>query len=134
MSGIRAARNLLILPPLLCMMAYLLGDHPIWLEAETWRNGLWGIAGSVTGLIWIRIPGFLREAKILAKEIRIFNDQVRLMANSLNAIALGIVAFTFVQPLVAGLKFEPKHGILLIFGVFLHIQSYRVLECSKAEE
>jgi len=76
----------------------------------------------------------LRAAKInTAHETKIFNEQIKLMTTSLNAVSLAMVAITFVQPVVNNFNFDLKSGLLLVFGLLIHIQAYSLLGCLRPE-
>ena len=68
-----------------------------------------------------------------AHEAKIFNEQLKLMATSLNAIALAVLAVGLVQPAVNNLPITAQTAILTLFGVFLHTRVYGLLACMKED-
>jgi len=62
-----------------------------------WADALWGGSGAFTVYAIKRVLNYLHAAEIrTAHEAKILGEQIKLMATSLNAVALAIVASTFV--------------------------------------
>jgi hypothetical protein len=129
------AARWILLAPLGLFLAYFFKDHPpSILDSHRWEDGLWGASGS---LAYVAIKGMmysLKEAQTKTPlEAKIFNEQLKLMATSLNAIALAFLAIAFVQPAANNLEFNLKDGALFVFGLFLHTRTYKILEYLRTD-
>ncbi|MEO6607590.1 MAG: hypothetical protein ABIN69_03880 [Aestuariivirga sp.] len=131
----KTAVQWMFLLPVGFLIAYFLkGHNPSFISQESWDDGLLGGCGATFGLSLTGIMQNLREAIVsTALEAKIFNEQIKLMATSLNAMALAILIFSVVQPIVNRLQFEWRDAFLFLMGIFIHTRSYAVLGCMKAD-
>ena len=117
------------------IFAYLLASHnPACLDQKSWQTILASMTSCTT---WWALTGVMRNLRNAtlnnSLEVKIFNEQVKLMATSLNALALAILVFGIAQPVINQQPFQIWNGVLLLIGIFVHTRSYLILACMKAD-
>lgn len=131
----KTSQNWLLIPPLACLIAYFLENHwPPFMTQDSWKTIPWSVAGM---LFWFALTvhlGLLKNAQpSTSSEIKIFGEQVKLSVGLFNAIAIGLLAITFVRPLTERFAFGLKEGFLVIVAMLFHIHAHRIIACMKFE-
>jgi hypothetical protein len=91
------------------------------------------ISGSVLWPSSIELMKRLREAEFSnVDDARIFNEQVKMLASSLNFVALGLFAAALLKPVSEGsLHFGAYNVVVCIGAIYLHSLAQRILETLK---
>ena len=129
------ASRWILVAPIALLMTYFLGAHPpSFLDGKTWGTCLSVVSGLA---IYWALKGVMNALRVTTvattHEAKTFNEQVKLMATTVNAVALAFLVIALVQPTSYNSAFELNSGLLLLFGLFLHTRTYKILECMKAD-
>ena len=118
---------LLFIPPFLFLAVNYttLGDFG---GHWSWKKMLWIFAGSVTGLVYSSMLRILGQIKVTdTLEIKIHNDQIRLLSNTTNTIALGVMGFLLLDALKDQKLDINIFAGLFIMGVYVHYIAQKIL-------
>jgi hypothetical protein len=94
----------------------------------SWNEFLWLFAASVTGLVYstmLRILGQIRLTD--SHDIKIHNEQIRLLSGTTNAIALGIIGFLLLDAIKDQKLGLTVFAVLFMTGIYIHYIAHKIL-------
>jgi hypothetical protein len=120
--------------PIALLVAYYISSQSHWDLKLT--NGSWGAAGALLVTSFKLMMRSLQEAQSATDvaDTKIFNEQIKLLATTINYVALGLFAGALLQPLtVESSGYGLLNFVLLLLGVYIHSVSQQVLFLMKRE-
>ncbi|KFC67689.1 hypothetical protein FF80_02085 [Devosia sp. LC5] len=125
----RLMRWLYVVPVLISMAFWLQGS----ISAESLLGGspvagLWGLVGASSGIAFRAVHrGIAVLAERAESHAKRLNEKIKLLAATVNVIALGCAAAAVVEPLRSGGGFSPLVVVLLLVATYAHIGAQRFL-------
>jgi hypothetical protein len=92
------------------------------------QSGAWGLAGAVTGSVYLIMMRKIKSLRFTEPlEIKVYNEQIKLLAATTNAIAIGLLAVALIEPIKGNLEIYPMTAIWLVLAVIAHSFAQKLL-------
>jgi hypothetical protein len=130
-----ALRWLYAVPLSLCIALIVESYVPLNGFGGSPRAAVWGLAGACCCLAFAEMYGrLLAISEARAYEPRVFNEKVKLLATTINIVAMGGVAAAVIDPFIGAHSFDWLRSAFLFFAaMFTHIGAQRVLSLMMPE-
>lgn len=120
---------LLLFIPAFLVFASIVDDYlpREWLGGNP-QSGAWGLAGAVAGSVYLTMMRKIKSLRFTDPlEIKIYNEQIKLLAATTNAIAIGLLAVALIEPLKGNLDVSLMTAIWIVLAVIAHSFAQKLL-------
>jgi len=112
---------LLIIPVFLVFASIVDGYLPRELLGANPQDGIWGLAAVVTLVVYRTIIQKMQNAHLSnSLAIRVHNEQVKLLAVTTNAVAIGLLVLALIEPIKGNLQVSLTTAFWLVMAVLVH--------------
>lgn len=127
---------LLLIIPVFLVFASIVDDYlPRELLGGSPQMGIWGLAAAVTLGVYRTIMQKMQSAhfgSLLA--IKIHNEQVKLLATTTNAVAIGLLVIALIEPIKGNLHVSLTTAFWLVMAILVHSFAQKILSFIQDEK
>lgn len=117
----RVVLLLLIIPVFLVFASIVDNYLPRELLGTNPQDGIWGLAAVVTLGVYRTIMQKMQNAHLSSLlAIRVHNEQVKLLAATTNAVAIGLLVLALIEPIKGNLHVSLTTAFWLVMAVLVH--------------
>lgn len=92
------------------------------------QSAVWGLTGAIAGIVYLAILRKIEGLRFTdSLEIKIHNEQVKLLATTANAVAIGLLAVALIQPLTGKLEISLMTAVWLALAIVTHSFAQKLL-------
>ncbi|MBZ0260033.1 MAG: hypothetical protein K8F90_05490 [Hyphomicrobiales bacterium] len=130
----RVVLLLLIIPVFLVFASIVDGYLPRELLGANPQDGIWGLAAVVTLVVYRTIIQKMQNAHLSnSLAIRVHNEQVKLLAVTTNAVAIGLLVLALIEPIKGNLQVSLTTAFWLVMAVLVHSVAQKILSFIQDE-
>ena len=131
----RTVLLLLIIPAFLVLASTVDGYLPQELLGGTPKAGIWGLAGAITLGVYRTIMQKIQRAHFGSSlAIKNHNEQVKLLATTTNAMAIGLLVLALIEPLKGNLRVSLATAFWLVMAIIVHSFAQKLLSFIQDEK
>lgn len=127
---------LLLIIPVFLVFASIVDDYlPRKLLGANLQDGIWGLAAVVTLGVYRTIMQKMQNAHLSSLlTIRVHNEQVKLLAATTNAVAIGLLVLALIEPIKGNLHVSLTTAFWLVMAILVHSAAQKILSFIQDEK